>query len=92
MKSLLRLALLIDLLCLSTAGLVIFGLPSPRLFALKSTSNSSNEEQNNNEATADKNIASDNANAFENLVRNVSRNKQCELPQTRCIHTFIACM
>lgn len=80
MNSLLRLILLIDLLCLSTAGLSIFGLPSPRLHSLKS---SSGDDENYKEAIIDDNVVEDKAkedkaNAFESIVRNVSGNKQCE--------------
>mmetsp|Transcript_35243 Transcript_35243/g.71997 ORF Transcript_35243/g.71997 Transcript_35243/m.71997 type:complete len:350 (-) Transcript_35243:97-1146(-) len=78
MNSLLRLILLIDLLCLSTAGLAILGLPSPRLHSLKS---SSGDDETYEEARIDDNVVEDNAkedkaNAFESIVRNVSGNKQ----------------
>ena len=58
MNSLLRLILLIDLLCLSTAGLSIFGLPSPRLRSLKS---SSGDDETYEEARIDDNVVEDNA-------------------------------
>jgi hypothetical protein len=67
MNALIRLVLLLNLICLSTAGLVIFGLPSPRFRPLKGSSGSGDEATDNK------------ANAFESIVRTVSKNKQCEL-------------
>mmetsp|Transcript_14006 Transcript_14006/g.19897 ORF Transcript_14006/g.19897 Transcript_14006/m.19897 type:complete len:342 (+) Transcript_14006:194-1219(+) len=70
MNLILRLILLADLLCLSTAGLAIFGLPSPRLHSLKNSSSSDDFTETTTEAQGDE------ANAFENIVRRVSKNKQ----------------
>lgn len=69
MYSLLRLILLVDLLCLSTAGLAFFGQRSPRLRSLKNSSSIGDDDYK--ETTEE-----DNANAFESVVRSVSGNKQ----------------
>lgn len=71
MYSLLRLILLVDLLCLSTAGLAFFGQRSPRLRSLKNSSSVGDDDYK--EATE---TEEDNANAFESVVRSVSGNKQ----------------
>ncbi len=84
MNSILRLILLVDLLCLSTAGLAIFGLPSPRLHSLKNSSSSDDENRIEIEATVEAEAKEDEANAFENIVRRVSKNKECELLKLLC--------
>ena len=71
MYSLLRLVLLVDLLCLSTAGLAFFGQRSPRLRSLKNSSSVGDDDYK--EATE---TEENNANAFESVVRSVSGNKQ----------------
>ena len=82
MNSLLRLVPLLNLICLSTTGLVVFGLPSPRLHPLKSSSSGGGEATDDNKANAK-------ANAFESIVRNVSKNKDCALVIYVHINAFL---
>mmetsp|Transcript_6137 Transcript_6137/g.9570 ORF Transcript_6137/g.9570 Transcript_6137/m.9570 type:complete len:355 (-) Transcript_6137:1130-2194(-) len=83
MNSLLRLILLVNLLCPSTTGLAIFGLPSPRLHSLRNSSSGDDDctetksvETEAVETEAIEEEGEDEANVFENIIRSVSRNKQ----------------
>ena len=91
MNSLLRLILLVNLLCPSTTGLAIFGLPSPRLHSLRNSSSGDDDctetkavETEAVETEAIEEEGEDEANVFENIIRSVSRNKQCELLKFVC--------